>query len=67
MSLKRAYDRLVNILIKSDLILPHICACLKPGPRFPLAYNMGLFCVYWLRCEVVVHFVDIDGIVDHHC
>jgi len=20
-----------------------------------------------LRCEVIVRFVDIDGIVDHHC
>ena len=27
----------------------------------------GHFCIQWARWEVIVLFVDIDGIIDHHC
>ena len=60
-------DRRVGIPLTSINPL-HFCACTKPGPRFPKSYVVA-FCVQWvqLRWEVIVHFVDIGGIDDHHC
>ena len=45
------------------LTLPHFGACLSD------VICRGIFCVQWvqLRWEVVVRFVDIGEIVDHHC
>ena len=39
---------------------------MKSGPGFPTSYDVG-FVFSELRWEVIVRFVDIDGIVDHHC
>jgi hypothetical protein len=49
------------------LTLPHVCACPKPGPRFPSANVMVYFVFSDLMCEVVVRFDDMGGIDDHHC
>ena len=46
----------------SALILPHLCACPKLGPRFAWAYEIVFFVFKDLSCEVV----DIGGIVNHH-
>ena len=35
----------------------------KPGPEFPMSYLVDFF----VFSEVIVRFVDIGGIVDHHC
>ena len=51
----------------TGLILPHLCACPKPGSGFPMPYVLGVFVSKELKWEVVVDFVDIGGIVDHHC
>ena len=44
---------------------PHFCACPRPGPG--ASYVMVFFMFICLRWEVIVGFVDIGGIVDHHC
>ena len=48
---------------------PHFCAYPKPGHGFPTSYVVVFFCVQWfqLRWEVIVCFVDFDGIYVHHC
>ena len=51
----------------TGLTLPHLCACPKPGPGFPTSYVMVFFMFNELKCEVIVHLVDIGGIVDHDC
>jgi hypothetical protein len=39
-----------------------------PGSEFPRPYAMFFFSsLNGLRSEVIVRFVDIGGIVDHHC
>ena len=49
------------------LTLPCLCACPKPGPEFPSSYVVVFFKFNELRWEVIVCFVNIGGIVDHHC
>jgi hypothetical protein len=49
------------------LTLPHLCACPKSAPGFPTSYVVVLFCFNELRREEIFRFVDIGGIVDHHC
>jgi len=39
----------------------------KLGPGFPTSYVVVLFVFSELRWEVIARFVDIGGIVDHHC
>ena len=39
---------------------------LNYGLWFPTSYVMAFLCSVILRWEVIVCFVDIDGIVDHH-
>jgi hypothetical protein len=51
----------------NDLTPPPFCACPKPGPGFTTAYVMVFFVFSELRWVVIVHFVDIVGIVNHHC
>jgi hypothetical protein len=51
----------------TSLTLPHFCACPKPGPGDPIPYAGVFFMFTDLRWKVVVCFVDIGGIVDHHC
>ena len=50
----------------TGLTLPHICACPMPGPGFLMSYVVILLMFSELRWEVIVHFVDIGGIIDHH-
>jgi hypothetical protein len=38
-----------------------------PGPEFSTPYIIVYFIFNDLGQEVLVHFVDIGGIVDHHC
>ena len=47
--------------------LPHFFACPKPWPGFPMSYAWFFFLFNDLRWEVIVCFVDIGWIVDHHC
>jgi hypothetical protein len=47
--------------------LPHFCACPKPGPGLPTSYVVVFVVLNDLRWEVIIHFVDIGGIADHHC
>jgi hypothetical protein len=50
--------------------LPHLCVCAKPLPGLEKATRYCLFILLGgLRWEVVVHFVDIGGIVcwSSHC
>jgi hypothetical protein len=51
----------------TGLTLPQFCVCPKPG--FLTSYNkLSTFIMFnGLRREVVFCFVDIGGIVDHHC
>ena len=50
----------------TDLTPPPVCACPKPGPGF--TSSVMVFLVFSeLRWEVILHFVDIVGIVNHHC
>ena len=61
------YEGRVGIPL-TGLPMPHFCACPEHGPRFATSYSRGLFFyVHHLRWEVIVHFVDIGQIVDHHC
>ena len=53
--------------VEIHLTLPQFCACLKPEPRNPLSYVFVFFVFNTLRWEIVVCFVDIGKIVDHHC
>ena len=41
-----------------DIIPPLFCTCPKTGPGVQIPHAMGFFCVW---------FVDIGGIVHHHC
>ena len=51
----------------TDLTPPPFCACPKSGPGFTTSYVMVFFVFSELRWEVILHFVDIVGIVNHHC
>ena len=51
----------------TDLTSLHVCACPKPGPGFTTSYVMVFLVFSVLRLDVIVHFVDIVGIVNHHC
>ena len=44
----------------------HSCVCPKPGFGFPMSYVMVVFVFSELSWEVIVRFVDIGGIDDHH-
>ena len=41
--------------------------CTKPGYEFPTSYIVVIFVFSELGTEVIVCFVDIGGIIDHHC
>ena len=48
--------------------MPHFCECPKTGSGLPSANVMVFFLVFNnLKPELVVRFVDISGIIDHHC
>ena len=49
------------------LYLPHFCACPKQESGFPMSYVVVFFAFKCWRWKVVVRFVDISGIVGHHC
>jgi hypothetical protein len=44
-----------------------VCACPKPWVKFPTFYVVVDFVVNELRSGVIVSFLDIGEIVDHHC
>jgi hypothetical protein len=65
---------IITVQIKSwggvpltDLTSLHFCACPKPGPGFTTSYVMVFLVFSELRWDVIVHFFDIVGIVNHHC
>ena len=53
----------------TGLTLPRFYAGPKPGPGFPTSYVVVFFVYMFneLRWEVIVWFVDISEIVNHHC
>jgi hypothetical protein len=51
------------IVLRGDLILPHFVPVLSQDIQMSLSF---LYSVIWGE-EVVVHFVDLSGIVDNHC
>jgi hypothetical protein len=57
--------RLVPICI-TVLIPSHFCASPKSGPGFPTSYIVVFVCVQWVKVRGDL-FVDIGGIVHHHC
>ena len=48
----------------TNLTPPHCCACSKLVTGYPMSYVFFVFSE--LMWEMVVRFVDIGGIVDHH-
>ena len=50
---------------RSGLTSPPFCACPKPGTGFPSTYVVLFYVFSVLRCEIIVLFVDIGGIVDN--
>ena len=54
-------ERRVGIPL-TDLTPPHLCACPKPGPGFPMSHVVVFLCWWEMDC-----FVDIVGIDDHQC
>jgi hypothetical protein len=47
--------------------MPHFCACPKTGPGLTSANVTWSFLVFNnLKRELVVRYVDISGIIDHH-
>jgi hypothetical protein len=58
----------VNLCRSFQLFVYFFCACLTPGPWFPMSYVVVFFLMFNdLRWGVAVCFVDIGGIIDHHC
>jgi len=55
-----------NVNKHISLTPPHINVWPKPGTGFS-APHMGIFVLNGFRWKVVVRFVDLDVIVDHHC
>ena len=53
-----------RIYQSTGLTLTHLCARLKPGPGFPTRL---ISTFNELRHEEIVNFLNIGGIVDHHC
>jgi hypothetical protein len=56
-------ERRVGIPI-IDLTSPYLYACPQLVLEFPRKY--GIFALSKIRGDMIVHFVDIDGIFDHH-
>ena len=46
---------------------PHFFACPKPEPGFPMSYVTVCFMFNYFMWEMIVTFIDIGGVVDHHC
>ena len=51
--------------VKIVMCYHYLNICCRPG--FPTSYVMAFFVFCELRLELIVYFVDIGGIVDHHC
>ena len=49
------------------LILPHFCACPKPGPGFPMSYVKVFFLVQGVKMRSDWSLIDNGGIVNHQC
>jgi hypothetical protein len=48
------------------LSIHNMCACPNPGPGFPTSYVVVVLMFSDLTWEVIVRFIDIGEIVDHH-
>ena len=53
------------VITLTDLTTPYCCACPKSEPEFLM--SLSIFMFIELRREVKVRFVDIGGILYHHC
>ena len=51
----------------TGLAPPHIHVYLHTGPKLSMSYVILFFMFSNMRWEMIVSFVDIWGIVDHHC
>ena len=51
----------------TSFTLPHFCVFPKLGLDFQRHMPWSFFVFRELRWEVIVRFVDIGGLVDHHC
>ena len=60
------YHEGTNGIPLTELTLPHVCACSKPGPWFRTPFVV-IFFFKDLIWEAVVHIVNIGGIVYHYC
>jgi len=49
------------------LALPYVCACPNARLGFLTSYVMVFVMFNELRLEVIVHFIDIGGLVDNYC
>ena len=73
---KNEIDSLVykkNIFMNSNIMIPltgvtqpHLCSCPNLWPWFPTSHVVVFFVFSQLKWEVIVRFVEIGGIVDHH-
>jgi hypothetical protein len=71
------YEKKMNAKMNADNysspiigFTPAIIPCLSQGRIWisnTICRGLCLFNLYWLRCELVVSFVDIGGIVEHYC
>jgi hypothetical protein len=61
-------DYCIRLFSSSSFTLPRHIFCASPRSEleFPTSYRVFSFMFNELRWEVVVCFVDIDGIVEHH-
>ena len=53
----------------TGLTPPHFCVCPKAGTEFSMPYVTNVMVFFAFNCkrrEVIVPFVEIGGIVDHH-
>jgi hypothetical protein len=68
---KRKYNDLQNTIHETkDWFNPiTFCVCSRRGPGFPTQHVVFFFfcSMSWGKKEVIVRFVDISGIVYHHC
>ena len=51
----------------TGLTQTHFCVCPEPALGFPMSYVMVFFMFNELRWDMIVHFVDIGGIVYYYC
>ena len=61
-------DRIIkNLRVGTGLTPPYFCVCPNPEHGLPISYVVDAFVFNNLKGDVIVRFVDIGGVVDHHC